>query len=373
MRHSNLKFCCFLMKKELNLNLNQRIKNQLKTFLKINLSNKFSLKENELIDLIQNLEETDIFQNLLKLKIIKRNPYFSSRFHIMPFCEYIDNIFPTISNENLDIKNLLSENPEIVNLIKKIGEENYKKFFLSCENYSFEDISKNIGISIDEVKKIFEFTNDVFLQFELPQTSSFLYQKELVTKKYTKVAKIEISNNDNFTVVYLVPSMFRGRYEVDYDRLNDYIKQQPTSKRKEIKNLIRELELIEIKKDAFHKVLEEMILIQKEFIKIESEKKLKICTQKDLALRIGVSASTVCRLIQERSIVLPSGKEYPLEYFFVNKKRLALVYIDEILVKNKNIKDKQLKDLLFEKLGISFSRRTINYYRNLIKKSGNKK
>lgn len=359
------------MKKEINLKLNQRLKTKLTTFLKVNLSNKLSLKEKEVVDLIQNLEETDEFQKLLELRIIKRNPTFPSRFSIRPFCEYIDNVFSPKLDNNLDIKNFMDENFEVVDLIRKIGEENYKRFFLGSENYSFEEISDITGISKNEVKKIFEFTNNIFIQAELPQITSSLYQKESIPKRYTKIAKIDISDND-FVITYIIPSMFRGRYDIDYDKLNDYIKNQPPSKKKEIKNLIKELKLLEIRKISLHRILEEIIFIQKEFIKTELEKKLKICTQKDLSSKIGISASSICRLIQERSIILPSGKEYPLEYFFVNKKKLALIYIDEILSKQKDIKDNQLKDLLFKKLNIRFSRRTINYYKNLIKNLGTK-
>ncbi|MEN3013115.1 MAG: hypothetical protein ABDH23_00655 [Endomicrobiia bacterium] len=353
------------MKKEIKLNINQQLKPSVLPFLKIKLTGKLSLKEEEVVSLIKQIEETDDFQKLLELKIIKRTPFPSFHVSIKPLYEYKEDLFEILSFSLPDINSIIQQNPDVVETIRKIGEENYKKFFLGYESYSFEEISKFLGISCLEVKKIFEFTNNIFIHTEIKLPDGSL-KKELVAKKYTRIAKVELSGN-NILITYFSPFMFRGVYVVDYEKFNNFIKDLPSSKKKYLKQIVKEIELLEIKKRTFHRLLEEILFIQKEFIKTEKENDLKICTQKDLATKIGVSPSTICRLIKERSIILPSDREYPLNYFFVNKKRIALIYISEILKNNKNIKDKKIKEILFEKLKIKYSIRSINYYRNLLK------
>ncbi|MCS7232449.1 MAG: hypothetical protein RMJ67_10005, partial [Elusimicrobiota bacterium] len=273
--------------------------------------------------------------------------------------DYKDELFlPLVSLS--EIKEFIENNPQVVRLIRKIGEENYKKYFLGYESFSFDEISQFTGLSKKEVKEIFEFTNDVFIQTEIKQPKSSLDTKELIVKRYIKVAKIEKSGN-TFLITYITPSMFRGGYVVNYNKLNEFLKFLSSEKRKEIRELINDIEILKLRKMAFHRMLENIILIQKEFINTEEEKNLKICTQKDLSSKINVSPSTISRLVKERSVILPSGKEYPIEDFFVNKKKLAMLFMYDILKTNRTLKDSQIKEILYKQFKIKFSRRSINY------------
>ncbi|MCS7231934.1 MAG: PCI domain-containing protein, partial [Elusimicrobiota bacterium] len=284
--------------------------------------------------------------------------------------DYKDELFlPLVSLS--DIKEFIESNSRIVELIRKIGEENYKKYFLGYENFSFDEISQLTGLSKKEVEDIFEFTNEIFIKTEINSQRSSLDVEELLAKKYIKVAKIEKSGN-SFVIIYLTPSMFRGGYIIDYDKLYEVLKTVTSKKKREIKKIVKEIEMLKLRKMTFHRMLENIILIQKDFINTEDKKDLKLCTQKDLASKINVSSSTISRLSKERSVVLPSGREYPIENFFVNKKRLAMIFICDILNKHRTLKDSQIKELLYQQLKIKYSRRSINYYKNLIKKSKTK-
>ncbi len=355
----------------MNKKLKQEIKPSLKQgflqTLRVKIAYEFSLKEQELMNKLLELESTEEFQKLLELGLIRRVRYVSGSFSIKPVYEYTDNLNIT-QIEDIDLIEFKEQNRDVVDLIKRIGEENYKKFFLGLETYSFNRISKELNISIDDVKKIFDFTNSVFIQGEFYHSQKVSYDNEKIAKRYTTLAKIDLSKSGEFEVIYLSPSMFRGRYEISYDKLEDAFEDFSVSEIKKIKNIIREIEVLNLRNTSLHKILEFIIMFQKKFIITENFEDLKICTKNQLAKEINVTASTICRLVKDKSIILPSIKEYPLEFLLPNRKKIMLFFLTDLLFERQNLKDKELIEVIKKRFGILLNRRTANYYKNLAKK-----
>ncbi|MCX7956330.1 MAG: hypothetical protein N2643_00330 [Endomicrobia bacterium] len=353
--------------------LRHNLKYHLKPYLKLRLSQQFLLEEKDVAELSKNIEVSEEFQKLLELKIVKRTPFFSSQMTLRPIY-YYENIEQLDIYQNVytdvDVKKQIASNPEIVSLIKKIGQENFKKYFLDNEGeFSFVEISKYVGISEKEVRSIFEFVNNIYIQNEL-EVPNISYNIVSFRKRYTTIAKINYSRG-NFEIIYLTPSMFRGMYKIDYEKLTEFSKCLNKNEKTKIRNLLRDIELLNIRKISLHRIVELLIFVQREFMISGKDESLKICTQKNLAENLGICASTVSRLIRDKSIITPLDNEYPLEKFIINKKKLALVYLKDILYEKKYVKDKEIQVQLQNKLGININRRTVNYYKNIIQK-GNK-
>ncbi len=358
------------MKNKIEQNLKPSLKHFPHPSLRIKIGCEFSLKEQEVINKLLEIEQTEEFQKLIEFGIIRRVKYFSDKLSIKTFYEYYeykDNLY-LLSADNLSLVEIREQNQDIIGLIKKIGEDNYKKFFLSLETYSFSQIAKELNISVDEVKNIFEFTNNIFIQNEFYLSQGIQYNRDNIVKRYTTVAKVNMLK-DEVEVVYLAPSMFRGRYEISYDKLKGFLTNSQSLEIKKIKRVIKELEMLNLRNTTLHKVLESIIIFQKNFIKKEEYESLNIYTKNQLAKDINVCPSTICRLVRDKSIILPSGKEYPLEFFLPNRKKVIVYFLEDILSSTPKLKDKKLLELIKDKFNIVISRRTANYYKNLAKKN----
>ncbi|MCS7231201.1 MAG: hypothetical protein RMJ67_03585, partial [Elusimicrobiota bacterium] len=76
------------MKKESKPEIRQYLKPTIAPFLKIKLGYRFALKEKEVVEFIKQIEETEEFQELLRLKIIQRCPISYSHISIKPLSDY---------------------------------------------------------------------------------------------------------------------------------------------------------------------------------------------------------------------------------------------------------------------------------------------
>jgi len=347
------------------LKLKPAVKLQLKPYLVVKLSEYLSLKEEDIVKEILEIEQEEEFQKLASLKIVSRKPFSRSVFAKKENYEYIDEITPSPYDDS-DIYRIINQNPDIVKLIQKIGEKNYKKFFLGYEVYSFDQIAKELSISVEEVKKIFNFTNNILIYSELQSSSESLSIK-IPEKKYVRIAKITFKKQQP-VITYLCSSMLRGEYVINYDLLQQNISKFTHEERKRIKQLIRKIELVNIRKTTFHKIIESIVSIQKEFLISGFPERRRILTQKELAKIVGVHPSVICRIIKDKTILGPSGKEYKLTTFLPNKKEVLLYVVKDILSSRKNryISDKELCKMVFDKTGLQIPRRTINYYKNLV-------
>lgn len=335
-----------------------------KTRLQIKLSQFITIDEKKFSEIIKQIDSSPEYQKLVDLNIIS---YLSLPHtnHVKSADEFIDKIFYSNVSENFnELLGKIREKHKIVKIIKKIGEENYKKFFLSSESHTFKKISEELKISLEDVKKIFEFTDEILCYSEIENIFGIEKKDNTIYKNYVKIAKISFVNNKPL-IIYLIPYIFRGKYKINYTKLYEFYSQLKKEEKIPYQNLVKNLELINAKRNILHNILLEIINFQKDFVITEDVNKKKLLTQKMLAKSVGVSASTVCRVLKNKSIELPSGKEYSLESFVSNKKEIIIKYFENLSYDN--FTDESLKKILEQKYGIKLSRRTVNYYRNLIK------
>lgn len=353
---------------KLNLQLQPSVKLVIKPYLVVKLAQHLSLKEEEIVELSAKIEQSEEFQKLLQLKIIKRKPFLPF-FSLKENYEYREEIYSSIGDTSY-IYEIINQHPEIVKLIKKIGEENYRKYFLSYETYTFEEIAKNLALKVDEIKQIFDFTNRILIYSDIESSIKNSNTIKPPETKYVRVAKINFVKNQP-VIEYKIASMFRGYYDINYERLKELVKSLPPQERKKIKEIVRELEILNIRKSTLHRIIETVAIVQKEFLITGQPQKRRVLTQKELAQIVGVDPSVVCRIVKDKTILGPSNKEYKLTYLTPNKKEVIMCLLQQILgnQKKKRPTDKELCKMITNITGITLSRRTINYYRNLLSKS----
>ena len=129
--------------------------------------------------------------------------------------------------------------------------------------------------------------------------------------------------------------------------------------------------ILSIRKENLKKILEEIIEVQGDFLRGEGN--LKTLLVKDVAQRLGVSESTISRLINSKYVKTPQGT-YPFRFFFV-RESVGGMSQEELMREIKNVidqedKSKPLSDDDIAKIlqgkGYNVARRTVAKYREIL-------
>ena len=124
------------------------------------------------------------------------------------------------------------------------------------------------------------------------------------------------------------------------------------------------IQALEFRKTTLQRVAEELIRCQADFI-TKGVAYLKPLTRKEMASRLGVHESTVCRATSEKLMQLPSGEVVSFDVFFDSAlpvKELVRRFATE-RIGGRVLSDGEIAEKL-KALGISIARRTVAKYRN---------
>lgn len=333
------------------LKLSTNPKTVIYQILRTRLSNIVKLSERDFNQLINDIESNPLFEKIRNEKIVKykRFPKTGFSFNFLGLNEDISADYTPI-----DVEPILKTKQETIKIIKKIGIEKFKKYFLYNEgNTPNNELTQKCGISIDEVKKIVDLLNEMAIRSEFYNPSGIDIALQV---RYNKIASIEKSDKDGFVINFFSPNSARGKYEIDYEKLVGV-------KDRKIKSFIRKIELINTRKAVIYQVLEKLLYCQERFLNTGSLEERRLLTQKELAKEISVDPSVVCRVLSNKSVQIPSGKEIPLKTFFLNEKDIKRNLVKKIIRKNeKKLSAEKIKQILKEKHGINISRRSVAYY-----------
>ena len=129
--------------------------------------------------------------------------------------------------------------------------------------------------------------------------------------------------------------------------------------------------ILAVRRENLRKILNEIIETQEGFLKGEGN--LKSLLVKDVAEKVGVSESTVSRLISSKYVKTPQGT-YPFRFFFVREtvggmsQEELMREIKEIIAgedRRKPLSDDEIAKILRER-GHNVARRTVAKYRELL-------
>lgn len=156
-----------------------------------------------------------------------------------------------------------------------------------------------------------------------------------------------------------VDGMYADLYTEMLQNKNSYKESDKTHIKEAVLKARSIIDALEFRKSTLRKIADELLVIQKDFF-INGTCDLAPITKKELAEKIGIHESTVCRATQDKSIQLPSGEVIPFDTIFD-----SALPIKELVRKlsNDQLSDNDIANKLSES-GIHIARRTVAKYRS---------
>lgn len=348
--------------------LKPRLANRLIGGLKI--SSLMSMREDDYQKLIREVERSPLFRKLACTKRIIRYQRFPQTGISRNFLELKEWLHADSGGG--DIAALAGRRKDAVDVIRRMGLEKFKKYFL------YDDLeitpaqkARRCRITGGEAVRVKEFVDDFAIHEEFLKSPPGVLRPRgpaLQADHHRRIASIE-NDGENFTIQYFCPSNARGRYSIDYAGLEE-IKKKADFKRRERKkigSLVKKLEMINSRKTIMHKIIETLTRVQSEYLKSGDRFKLIPFNQKELSQSIAVEPSLVCRALRAKSVLIPGGHEVALKGLVPSRKKIALDLLKEMAGDGNQFTDNEIRRSLNAKFGIRLSRRSVNQYRNDLK------
>ena len=335
---------------------------------RLNFAAILNTPESEFAKLIAEIERDDFVRKLLypgnpSLKIISKRRFPNTGFS--PGFYEMDEERLRAAPGGVDVERFLAGHRGMTDLIRRIGRENFEKYFLYREGpESLEETAQACGISAREARDIASLILDLSIQSEFFYPSSLPVEGEV---RYTLVARIGIEKGKP-VILYLSPHMASGRYMINRERLPALKKTLSRDEKKKLTEVLSKIEWINLRQDTLQKAINAWVVRQDAYLRSGEPSAQAPYTQKDLSEEIKLAPSTVSRCVFGKSVILPWGDEKPLKNLFFSKRGTAIHRIGEILSnlsesERDKISDERLGRMLFDKYRIKASRRSVNLYR----------
>lgn len=361
------------------LQVKQGVSQRLKLIGKMKLGQFFSLPEDKFEEYLKKIEEDSLFQEL------------RDKYHLIGYKRFRDvkEKSPSLrlkeelvsQEENVDVEELLEENPQTLPLLKKIGESiglNQFRNFLYKGDLKIKEITERCHLSSQETKIFKEFINKFQIQSVFKLSSSSSSSSSSFSPKLFKVAAIE--KRENTLVICPLEKesyLIKGKYFINYKHFQELIegKAFAPSEINKISAFFKKLNLINRRTTTLYQIIHYLKEIQRKFFESGELKDLVPLTQSEIAYHIGVNPSSVSRAIANKSILTPQGKEKPLKFFF-SKKRLKNFFLEILKEEEKEMKrgtlsrpfsDEEIKKRLKKQYNLILSRRTVCKYRQILR------
>jgi DNA-directed RNA polymerase specialized sigma54-like protein len=266
---------------------------------------------------------------------------------------------------SLDLSGFQSE----VRLIERMGEEAFERYFLYEKGVSsLKEAAARCGITEEQAGRLHRLLDAISLQAEESRRSP---QAIPSLAHSVCVARVELVKSEP-TLVWTLPHLARGRYEIDYDGVAMFLKSGNFSPNEAdpLRRLIRQLERINMRQNTLERLLEIVLRTQSRYLVTGRALDLTVFPKKLAAHAIGVHPSRVGRLVCRRSLLAPWSREIPLADLLPNQREKAVFVLQDILQGAPGKwTDERIRQLLERQYGLRFSRRTVNECRRLAEKS----
>jgi DNA-directed RNA polymerase specialized sigma54-like protein len=328
----------------------------LRQVIKMQQASLLQISEGEFHRLINEIERSPLFTRLYQKEKLIHYQRFPGTSISPNFYQLKEEALADTGS--ISIEQLLMNKEHLVSQIQSLGLDRFKRYFLFPDSgMSLEEIAEACDLDILQVKDINHLIDDFSIMSEFYHPSNF--SSEVV--RYTKVASVERSG-ENIIVNYFAPSLARGRYIINYEGFEELSKSGAFNKDeiKETRQLFRNLELINSRKDTLNQILQGIIDRQKLYFHAGDPRALLPFSQKELSKKIGLAPSSVSRAIRGKSIDTPWGEEFPLKHFFPRPKRFRKELLRRLLEGGEEFSsDEMIRNSLWEKFGVAISRRSV--------------
>jgi Sigma-54, DNA binding domain len=346
--------------------LNLELKNSLDLKVNLRLFNVLSSGENDILEMVRKIESDKLFIRLSGKtgdfpRVITYNHRNNTGYAWLSNLE--NDGFVQALDTSISGAEIISGRGQVIEIIRTIGSDNFEKYFLGYEKFSTEEICKICAINEKVYNRIMSFVAVYTHAYEnVPMAA-------LPVDYFSMIASI-IKEKGGFRIEYTSMHYGQGEYSIDNEKLKA-LKNEGLLTKKETGNLSGLLDLINTvncRKRCACKIVEGILKYQMPFFTGEGGQLLPM-SQRTLASQIGISYSSVSRIINRKTLKMPWGSEIALKDFFVSRRKFLIDKVRDILLKyskGKKLTDKEIGDILNKKHGLKVSRRSVNLYRKAI-------
>lgn len=329
----------------------------------LRLSTLLDLSETECLELVREIEADPLFQRLCipdaqGLRIVRRKPFpgTAPAWRSLPLDEAG---LPDPCPDGLS--DLWETHAVAVRLLSKLGRERFERYFLhDDQERAPQELGSLCGLEVAEVLAVRGFLDSYLLR-----ASQAANPDGPGAPGWALLAEVELGPR-GLEVFFLSPNEARGPYVIDYDRLQSFRRDPPLSPRElgRLRELLRKLELLNARRTTLERLLNEMLRVQKAYLESEGAVPLAPLTQREMAARLGLSPSAICRTLKGRGLRTPWGKVTPLSDLFPSRRKVVSCKVRDLVREVPSLSDEGLRALLHERCGVSISRRMVNYHRH---------
>ena len=342
----------------------QRMQQEQRQILRMEQADLLEVPEEEFHKLIAEVERSALFRKLYQQDKLIRYQRFTRTDVASGFYELKEEL--VAGGGSADVESLLQNRAQIVQKVQKLGQDKFNRYFLFPEKgMTPEEIARECGLPVTEVKKINELIDDFAIMSEFYHPSSL----GSGVVRYSRIASID-RDRQGFVIGYFSPLFARGRYAIDYEKFEE-LRASGTlneSEAKEARQLFKRLELINSRKNTVSQILQKIVEHQTLYLESGKAQSLLPFSQKELAAKLGLTPSSVSRAIRDKSIDTPWHEEVPLKNFFPRPRRFKKGLLKQLLEAEKGLtSDEAIRERLREKFGVAISRRSIANLRRELK------
>lgn len=342
----------------------QQMRPELRQVLRMEQANLLEMPEDEFQKLIVEVERNPLFQRLYQKEKLIRHQRFPRTDIASSFYKLKEEM--VAGKGSADVESLLLNKESVVNQIKRLGLEKFKRYFLLPESgMTAEEIAAKCDLAVAEVQKINRLIDELSILSEFYSPSAL----SSGAIHYFKVATVH-KDERGFVIGYSSASLARGQYSIDYGRFEELKASEAFTEAegKQARQLFKKLELINSRKDTLTQILQNIIDKQALYLESGDLKTLLPFSQKELAKKIGLAPSSVSRAITGKSIGMPWGEEIPLKHFFPRPKRFRKELLKRLLETEEGLlSDEAIRARLWQKFGVAISRRSVANLRQELK------
>lgn len=324
----------------------------LRTQAGIKLARLLELPENALESRVREIEAHPLFRRLSEAGVLTIQPLPRSKYA----ARSLEGRSLCASDEGLG--ELLDGDGAIPRLIRGVGLQNFREYFLNDQSFSDQERANACGIAQAEARKLREFMDRLYVRSEFESAQDTAAPATV----YSSVAGVEMEGGRP-VLAFFNREIWKGRYRMDETRYAEWRTTLPPSQAGEVERFMCQINLLTFRQTTLFRALEALIDVQTAYLTTGDPDKRVPLTQREVAARVGVSPDVLNRLISNKSVETPWRLEIPLKVLLPSRKTMMRDRLYDLAIERPEAGDDALREEIHRLYGATLSRPSIIQYR----------
>ncbi|MBV9080619.1 MAG: hypothetical protein JO102_05820 [Elusimicrobia bacterium] len=234
--------------------------------------------------------------------------------------------------------------------IEKIGRHNFESAFI------FRTAPATPALTAAERQRLEEFVLEESIRAASPEAP------------LTVMGRIVRRENGRFALACHSPLIARGLYELDNAAVRRWLRAKELDRDavRRLNGHLGLIDLVNLKHGAFWRLVEVLLEANRVYFETGDPARVSPLSLRKVAARLGFAPSTVSRIANGKSVVLPWGTEAPLISLMPGQRTVILSALEKLLATNARWTDAALAERLAKDFDVRVSRRTVSACRTLV-------